>query len=102
MAIRSGNRACAQKQERTTAQPRSETTRVMRVKGTPLYIETRVMPAGRDHARWRGGFEAGFASERGIARIRNEDSCTCSPTAERPLFCGVADGVGGGAHGDLA
>jgi protein phosphatase len=72
------------------------------VRGTPLYIATRLTPAARDQARWRGGFEAGFVSERGVARARNEDACSCSPTLERPVFCGVADGVGGGAHGDLA
>ena len=72
------------------------------MKGTPLHLTTRLLLAPRDHARWRGGFEAGFASERGAARARNEDSCTCSPTVDRPVFCGVADGVGGGAHGDLA
>jgi protein phosphatase len=72
------------------------------VKGTPLHLATRLLLVPRDHARWRGGFEAGFASQRGAARARNEDSCTCSPTVARPVFCGVADGVGGGAHGDLA
>jgi protein phosphatase len=72
------------------------------VKGTQLPVATRVLPALREHVRWRGGFEAGFASETGAARARNEDACSCAPSAARPVFCGVADGVGGGAHGDLA
>src|SRR6478672_1755166 len=63
---------------------------------------TPVLPARREHARWRGGLEAGFVSQRGAARARNEDACSCAPAAARPVFCGVADGVGGGAHGDLA
>lgn len=52
--------------------------------------------------RWRGGLEADFASEVGTAHPSNEDCCVHAPTRHNPLFCAVADGVGGGAHGDVA
>jgi serine/threonine protein phosphatase PrpC len=52
--------------------------------------------------RWRGGLTAAYASEAGSGHARNEDCCSHAPSAERPGFCGVADGVGGGAHGDIA
>ena len=51
---------------------------------------------------WRGGLKAGYASEAGIRHGCNQDACTHAPSAERPDFCGVADGVGGGAHGEIA
>src|SRR6185295_1729757 len=49
-----------------------------------------------------GGLTAAYASQAGSGHPRNEDSCSYAPSAERPGFCGVADGVGGGAHGDIA
>ncbi|MBC7804109.1 MAG: SpoIIE family protein phosphatase [Candidatus Parcubacteria bacterium] len=52
--------------------------------------------------RWHGGLTAAFASEAGSGHARNEDCCSHVPSAERPGFCGVADGVGGGAHGEIA
>ena len=52
--------------------------------------------------RWQGGLSAAYASETGSAHARNEDCCSHAPSAERPGFCGVADGVGGGAHGEIA
>jgi protein phosphatase len=52
--------------------------------------------------RWQGGLTAGYASEAGAGHARNEDCCSHVPSAERPGFCGVADGVGGGAHGEIA
>jgi protein phosphatase len=38
----------------------------------------------------------------GSGHARNEDCCSHVPSAEQPGFCGVADGVGGGAHGEIA
>jgi protein phosphatase len=32
----------------------------------------------------------------------NEDCCLHCPSADAPVFCAVADGVGGGAHGEVA
>ncbi len=52
--------------------------------------------------RWHGGLTAAYASEAGSGHARNEDCCSHFPSAERPGFCGVADGVGGGAHGEIA
>jgi serine/threonine protein phosphatase PrpC len=52
--------------------------------------------------RWRGGLEAAFASETGAVHAENEDCCIHAPSAEAPVFCAVADGVGGGARGDVA
>src|SRR5262245_30402947 len=52
--------------------------------------------------RWPGGLSAAYASQAGHGNTRNEDSCSHVPSGERPGFCGVADGVGGGAHGDIA
>lgn len=52
--------------------------------------------------QWPGGLTAAYASEPGNGRARNEDCCSHVPSAERPGFCGVADGVGGGAHGEIA
>ena len=52
--------------------------------------------------RWRGGFEAAFVSESGSRQTQNQDSCIHAPSAQAPVFCGVADGVGGGAHGEIA
>ena len=52
--------------------------------------------------RWLGGLTAGYASEAGNHHACNQDSCTHVPSSDRPGFCGVADGVGGGAHGEIA
>ncbi len=52
--------------------------------------------------RWQGGLTAAYASEAGSGHTRNEDCCSHVPSAEHPGFCGVADGVGGGAHGEIA
>lgn len=52
--------------------------------------------------RWHGGLTAAYASAAGSGHASNEDCCSHVPSAERPGFCGVADGVGGGAHGDIA
>jgi PPM family protein phosphatase len=51
---------------------------------------------------WRGGLRAAYASEAGSEHARNEDCCSHAPSADRPAFCGVADGVGAGAHGEIA
>jgi protein phosphatase len=50
----------------------------------------------------QASLEAAFASEVGIYHDINEDCCTHIPAADNPLFCAVADGVGGGAFGDVA
>lgn len=68
----------------------------------PPPLLTPLVSFPRRNWRWRGGLEAAFASEVGSAYAQNEDNCTHSPSAKSPLFCGVADGVGGGAHGDIA
>jgi protein phosphatase len=52
--------------------------------------------------RWQGGLSAAYASEAGSGHLRNEDCCSHVPSADQPGFCGVADGVGGGAHGEIA
>lgn len=59
-------------------------------------------PPMRQQWRWHGGLTAAYASEAGNGRARNEDCCSHVPSAEQPGFCGVADGVGGGAHGEIA
>lgn len=59
-------------------------------------------PAFRQQWRWQGGLTAAYASETGSGHARNEDCCSHVPSAEQPGFCGVADGVGGGAHGEIA
>jgi serine/threonine protein phosphatase PrpC len=58
--------------------------------------------APREQWRWQGGLTAAYASEAGSGHARNEDCCSHVPSAEQPGFCGVADGVGGGAHGEIA
>lgn len=50
----------------------------------------------------QGNLEAAFASEVGTSHPHNEDCCTHAPCADNPVFCAVADGVGGGAFGDVA
>jgi protein phosphatase len=51
---------------------------------------------------WRGGLTAAYASETGSGHARNEDCCSHVPSGDQPGFCGVADGVGGGAYGEIA
>ena len=71
---------------------------------TPVHLprpSTPVLPIFQPW-RWPGGLTAAYASQAGRANARNEDSCSHVPSAERPGFCGIADGVGGGAHGDIA
>ena len=70
---------------------------------TPVHLPQAV-PALPLHAawRWHGGLTAAYASEAGSGRARNEDCCSHVPSGDRPGFCGVADGVGGGAHGEIA
>ena len=71
-------------------------------KGTPVRSGATRTVWSRRSWRWRGGLMAGYASEAGNRHASNQDSCTHAPSAERPGFCGVADGVGGGAHGEVA
>ena len=72
-------------------------------RGTPVRKPDPVRAAwSRRSWRWLGGLTAGYASEAGIHHACNQDSCTHAPSADRPGFCGVADGVGGGAHGEIA
>ncbi|MFM8332601.1 MAG: PP2C family protein-serine/threonine phosphatase [Candidatus Methylumidiphilus sp.] len=52
--------------------------------------------------RRRGGLEAAYASATGLHHVINEDCCAHWPSADAPVFCAVADGVGGGAHGNVA
>ena len=61
-----------------------------------------VAPVFRPQWRWQGGLIVAYASETGSGHARNEDCCSHVPSAEQPGFCGVADGVGGGAHGEIA
>ena len=70
---------------------------------TPVRLtQAQATPTIRYSWRWQSGLLAAYASEPGSARARNEDCCSHVPSAERPDFCGVADGVGGGAHGEIA
>jgi PPM family protein phosphatase len=59
-------------------------------------------PYSAQAASWRGGLTAAYASEVGSGHTQNEDCCSHVPAADHPRFCGVADGVGGGAHGEIA
>ena len=72
--------------------------------GTPVRIPgAGVIAQSRPAWQWPGGgLEAAYFSEPGAGHARNEDCCSHAPSAERPGFCGVADGVGGGAHGEVA
>lgn len=71
--------------------------------GTPVRMpRAGTVAVPRPAWQWPGGLEAGYASEPGAGHRRNEDCCSHAPSAERPAFCGVADGVGGGAHGEIA
>lgn len=70
---------------------------------TPVRLpRAHATPVLREPWRWQSGLTAAYASEPGRDRARNEDCCSHVPSAERPGFCGVADGVGGGAHGEIA
>ena len=71
---------------------------------TPTESTSLAMPWSGWVARqtWRGGLFSAFASATGTAHALNEDCCLHSPAADRPVFCAVADGVGGGAHGEVA
>jgi len=72
-------------------------------RGTPVREPHPMRTAwSRRSWRWLGGLTAGYASEAGNRHACNQDACTHVPSAERPGFCGVADGVGGGAHGEIA
>ncbi len=74
---------------------------------TPVYrpgLETPATSAPRPIAEQRpqGSLTAAYATATGSAHSRNEDCCCHVPSANQPVFCGVADGVGGGAHGEIA
>ena len=72
---------------------------------TPVYRPQAIAPSLPEmhlQGAWRGGLRAAYASVTGTSHERNEDCCSHVPSAERPAFCGVADGVGGGAHGEIA
>jgi protein phosphatase len=70
---------------------------------TPVHLsQAHATPILRQAWRWQSGLTAAYASEPGSGRARNEDCCSHVPSADRPGFCGVADGVGGGAHGEIA
>lgn len=66
----------------------------VRLPATPVAVPMR--------RNWQGGFIAAYATETGTEHPQNEDCCSHVPSAEAPAFCGVADGVGGGAHGEIA
>ena len=70
---------------------------------TPVHVPWQACAAPLRQAwHWQGGLSAAYASEAGCSHLLNEDCCSHFPSAERPGFCGVADGVGGGAHGEIA
>jgi protein phosphatase len=70
---------------------------------TPVRVpRSRTTTPVRHAVPWKGGLTAAFASEAGTGHARNEDSCSHVPSADAPGFCGVADGVGGGAYGEVA
>jgi protein phosphatase len=69
---------------------------------TPVRLpRARPVPAHQTWS-WRGGLTAAYASETGSGHARNEDCCSHVPSGDQPGFCGVADGVGGGAYGEIA
>ena len=49
----------------------------------------------------RGGYATGSARTKGSYHEKNEDSVKIFPS-DKPTFIAVADGVGGGSHGDVA
>jgi protein phosphatase len=69
---------------------------------TPVRLPRGEAPPSPLSWRRQGGLTAAYASEAGSGHARNEDCCSHVPSADRPDFCGVADGVGGGAHGEIA
>ncbi len=70
---------------------------------TPTESMALAMPWTRwTEQQWRGGLYSAFASARGNSHAVNEDCCLHSPSADAPVCCVVADGVGGGAHGEVA
>ncbi len=69
---------------------------------TPVRLPQAVAMPYQEQWRWEGGLTAAYASQAGSGHARNEDCCSHVPSAERPGFCGVADGVGGGVHGEIA
>ncbi len=70
---------------------------------TPVVpVEETPRPRRRRFSGWRGGLFAGAWSEVGSYHPNNEDSFRHVPGPRSPRFCAVADGVGGGSHGDLA
>ncbi len=71
------------------------------VRGLPG-LERRQTPVVRRQGTWRSGLRAAYASMTGSSHARNEDCCSHVPSSDRPAFVGVADGVGGGAHGEIA
>jgi protein phosphatase len=71
------------------------------VYSSPTPTDNAAAPPSRPAQR-RGGLEAAFASAVGTSHAINEDCCAHAPAAAAPVFCAVADGVGGGAFGDVA
>ena len=69
---------------------------------TPVSLPRARSLSARPTWSWRGGLTAAYATEAGNGRARNEDCCSHEPSADEPGFCGVADGVGGGVHGEIA
>jgi serine/threonine protein phosphatase PrpC len=69
---------------------------------TPVSLPRARSLSARPAWSWRGGLTAAYATEAGNGRARNEDCCSHEPSADEPGFCGVADGVGGGVHGEIA
>src|SRR5690348_13335877 len=69
---------------------------------TPVQLSSAAAVPLGEAWHWHGGLTAAYASLTGSAHARNEDCISHVPSAERPTFCGVADGVGGGAHGEIA
>lgn len=72
------------------------------MRATPHQAGTPLAPQPAARRRWRGGLQAAYASATGINHVQNEDSCCHMPSADAPQCCAVADGVGGGALGDVA
>jgi PPM family protein phosphatase len=70
---------------------------------TPVHTGAAIAAApAREAWQWRGGLSAAYVSEVGLGHAQNEDCCSHVPSGDAPSFCGVADGVGGGAHGEIA
>ena len=68
---------------------------------TPVESPVKLMrPAG--WINWRGGLSSAFVSVTGVTHTVNEDCCLHVPSADYPVYCAVADGVGGGAYGEVA